>query len=307
MIISEKKIEEIRQEFKSRFNALIFKIAGPENLTKEEIQELINRGYIDPNDPNHGLITDAYHIARVRSGTAFDQRPDIPLHEFRDNLKDLLPPLTAREQYAIKHIKRSAGNYLKNLQAKAVTSIEGTIRGFNYDERNRLLTEVVRPTLDQGVQEAKATIGEIASRLRERTGDLYRDWRRVAITEMSNALNLGAADAIIDRNTEKSADQVYVYKIVHHDAATCPHCKRFYLEPDEMTPKVYSMSELMGNGSNMGKKTKEWLPTIGATHPHERCELVELPDGWGFEPGSNQARYMGRDFVWARDRNKSVE
>ena len=89
---------------------------------------------------------------------------------------------------------------------------------------------------------------------------------------------------------------------MHLDGALCDYCRKFYLEPDGVTPKVYKMSELVANGSNYGRKAAEWTPTLGATHPNERCELVELPDGWGFEPGSNRASYIDKDFVWYQKR-----
>lgn len=302
MIIDEKKIKNIRDALKHRFNAFIFRVAGPENLSDKEIQELADRGLIDPADLNHGLVSDAYFIGRIRSGTPHEVRPKVDLDEFRKQVERVAPPMTAREQYAIQHIKRSAGNYLSKLRDSALATIEGELRGWNYDERNRLLTEVIRPTVAEAVQDAKVTTTELASRLRERTGDLYRDWRRVAVTELSNALNLGAADAIMGRNAGRDPGEVYVYKIVHQDARLCPHCRKFYLDTDG-TPKVYPMSELMGNGSNMGKKTRDWKPVIGATHPHERCELVELPDGWGFREGSSQTHYIGPNFIWAKRKN----
>lgn len=270
MIIGEGKINRIRNEFRVRYNAIIFKIAGPESLTDDEIKELIERGLLDTNDLNHGLIKDAYYISRVRNGLDFKERPKVDIKQFREQMNRNGPNLSSREQYAIIHTKRSAGNYLTKLRDSALSSIEGEMRAWNYDERNRLLTEVIRPTIEEGIAEAKTTVNEVASRLRERTKDLYRDWRRVAVTELSNALNLGAADAIMNRNEGQDPKQILVYKIANLDAALCPHCRKFYVESNGITPKVYPLSELMANGSNVGKKTKDWKPTIGATHPHER-------------------------------------
>ena len=300
MIIGEKKIKEIRETFRLRYNAFIYRMAGPEVLTKEEIQELIDKGLIKVDDPRQGLVTDAYSVTRLRNDLPHADRPKMSLKEFREDLPRVLPPLTAREQYAVQHIRQSAGDYLKKLRDTALASVVGTVRAWNYDERNRLLTDIVRPTIEGGLEDTKVTVNTLASRLREKTGDLHRDWLRTAKTELSNALNLGAADSIIARNREKGTDEIQVYKIAHLDAALCPYCRKFYVETDGITPKVYTMTELMANGSNFGRKAPDWKPTIGATHPNERCELVELPKGFGFEPGSNRSTFMGEDYTHTR-------
>lgn len=299
MLIKEQTIQTIRDVYRKRFNAIIFKISGPEALKQEELDELILSGLIHPED--HSFITDAYHIARLRNGKDFRERPKMTLDEFRQKAEREVLQLTPREKYALSHIKASAGNYITKLRDKTLADVEGAIRAHNYDERNKIIDDVIRPTIGEGIQSKNATIREIASRLRERTGDTYRDWKRVAVTEISNALNLGAADAIIDRNKDKKPSDILVYKLVHLDSALCPHCRRFYLESDGITPKVYKMSELMANGSNYGKKPSQWRPTLGATHPNERCELVELPRGFGFESGSNRATFIDKDFKWRKN------
>lgn len=298
MLINEDVIKQVREIYRNRFNSIIFKIAGPEALSHSDLQELINRGLIDPNDQSHGLISDAYHISRIRGGDPFETRHKTSLPKFREEIKRLLPKLSQREQFALDHIKRSAGNFITKLRDNTLADIEGSIRSHNYDERNKMLTEVIRPTIEEGIEGAKVTVREVASRLRERTGDAYRDWKRVAVTELSNALNLGAADAIVSRNANKPMNEIYIYKLAHLDGALCEYCRKFYLESDGVTPRVFTMAELASNGSNYGKKASEWQPTLGATHPNERCELVELPNGWGFEPGSNQASFVDKDFVW---------
>jgi hypothetical protein len=298
MQINEETIKKVREAYKNRFNAIIFRMAGPSSLTPEELQKLIDLGLIDPRDAEHGLIADAYTIARMRGGDHFQDREKISLKQFRQRVKSSPLILSPREQYAIEHVKRSAGNYITKLRDNMLADVEGEIRSHNYEEQNKILNDVIRPTIDEGIRSANVTVREVASRLRERTGDTYRNWKRVAVTEMSNALNLGAADAIIERNHGQSTDDVFVYKIVHMDAVTCPYCRKFYLEEDGITPKVYKMSELIANGDNYGKKANEWKPVIGATHPNERCELVEMPHGFGFEAGSNRLDYVGKDFKW---------
>ena len=92
-------------------------------------------------------------------------------------------------------------------------------------------------------------------------------------------------DAILHNNKGKSADDITVYKVGPHDGSTCDHCYRFWFLDDRLTPRVYKMSELMANGTNIGKKQKDWKPTVDATHPNERHLLQELRPGFGFKSG----------------------
>ena len=66
----------------------------------------------------------------------------------------------------------------------------------------------------------------------------------------------------------------------------CKSCMRFWFLPDGITPRVYKLSELMANGSNIGKKQADWLPTVSNTHPNERHLMLEVPIGWGFKGGA---------------------
>lgn len=295
-MVNDKTIKKVREAYRNRFNAILFKLAGPDALAPADLQKLIDMGLIDPEQ--HSAMDDAYIIARHRGGDDPRQRPKTTLKEFREAAKKHPIKLSPREEYAIHHIKQSAGNYIKKLRDNTLAEIEGDIRAYNVEERHRILNDIIQPTVTEAISNTNITVREIASRLRERTGDLHRNWKRVAVTELSNALNLGAADAIVARNHGQPLTNVFVYKLVHNDAATCPHCKRFYLDKDGITPTVYRLSELLANGSNYGKKTSEWKPVVGATHPNERCELVEIPKGWGFEEGSNRLTFMGKDFRW---------
>lgn len=98
------------------------------------------------------------------------------------------------------------------------------------------------------------------------------------------------------RVVEISLDKIYNYitenGIVSHN---CKWCKKFWFLSDGVTPKVYKLSELAANGSNMGKKTSEWAPTLGITHPNGRHYLLELPINWGFEGGKLTFKGIGHN------------
>ena len=224
MIKKKKKIDKIRSIIERYYNALIFKISGSEYLSDEQIEALIDSNLIDVSD-SAGAISDAYYVGRFRNvNDPRDRNNDLNLAEFRRKFKDEVIPISDSEKYSVEYIKQSAGNYITGLKDKIKTDVTGAINNNNLDYRNKIITEEIRPVLTTGIEENK-TISKIASDLREKTGENFRDWKRVAITEVANAMNLGEMDAIVARNRGKNSNEIYVYKRINFDAATCFFCK----------------------------------------------------------------------------------
>ncbi len=298
MIINKEKIQQIRDLIKNHYNALIFKIAGRENLTDQELQALIDAGLIDVSDDG-GKIKDGYYIGRARNTLDPRLRDDMTLNQFNKQLRHTAQTITDKEQYAIEHISLSAGNFLTNIREKARVSIEQIINDNNLEYRNKILTDTVRSPLIEGIEQNQ-TIMQIASDLREKTSDLFRDWKRVATTELTSAMNLGEADAIVSRNKGRSPDEIYVYKRINNDAATCVYCRKAYTLSNGLTPRVFKLSELQANGSNYGKKAVDYKPTITSMHPNCRCSLVEIPNGWTFND-AGQMIYKTPNYIRHQD------
>ena len=132
---------------------------------------------------------------------------------------------------------------------------------------------------EAGVSEAIAerkTVGELKTALFDTFDNRYRDWQRVAHTEINTAVQQGVYDEIQTRS-DAGANQL-VFKRPNPDA--CPHCKRVYLKDDGITPKVFKLSDL--EQTNVGRKAKDWGPTIGSVHPWCNCQLSMVPDGYDF-------------------------
>jgi len=291
MIIDKNKIEAIKERIRVRHNYFILKTLGPDQLSDKEIKELKDLGF--DTSKGEDYVTDSY-VAGATRGNVQEYRYGPAGH---DEWKVRQPkiPLNDVEQHAVDHVKENTAQTVQRLSSQFQQKVEGLIRDGNFEHRNVIQTEGVKPAFVSALEEDKK-IGEIVKHLREATGDFARDWRRVAITEMNNAQSYGAADAIVKRNKGKApADETYVYKLVVRDAALCPYCRKFYLNPDG-TPKIYKMSELMRNGTNYGKKASQWKPVIGSTHPNCRDRLVELPKGWGFAE-KDKMEYVGPDYV----------
>ena len=152
------------------------------------------------------------------------------------------------------------------------------------------ITNNVIPTLiNLNIIKLQAMDGEIKDRhtiaqiLRESSKEWTRDWDRVAHTEIWNAKLTGEVMTILEKNSpvsNKHGDTL-VYK--KPSPMACDQCKRLYLKSDMKTPKIFKLSELMSNGTNIGLKTSEWKPVYGTIHPNCMCPLSILPDGFTFD------------------------
>jgi len=61
-------------------------------------------------------------------------------------------------------------------------------------------------------------------------------------------------------------------------SGNCKHCVSAYLTAGiGSEPKVFYISELRENATNVGRKTADWKPVIGPVHPYCRCTLIKAP------------------------------
>lgn len=128
---------------------------------------------------------------------------------------------------------------------------------------------------------------KVIQQLREKTGDMERDWHRTAHTELWSAKCQGEAEAIVNNEhpmSRKGAETMVYCKPAMN---ACPKCKQLYLENDKITPKVFKISELLANGNNYGKKQADWLPVIPPLHPNCMCTINVKPDDTEFDSQGN--------------------
>jgi hypothetical protein len=251
---------------------LKFRTMGAAALSKAELLQLVRSGMIKPSDLRKPVIMDAYMKAHEQLLRGSSRK--------------------AVREYALDHIRESAGRFVDKFVDKAAAEIGGVAEQMMLEQRQHAIS-TARGEMVEGA--GRRTSAEIARRIREKSGDLFKDWDRVVTSELAQATNLGAFDAIVENNRNKAPDEILVYKAGPHDGKTCKHCAKFWFTEDGITPRVYKLSELMKNGSNFGRKSADWKPTVGITHPNERHFLLELPKSWGFKSGEIAYIEQGHD------------
>ena len=203
------------------------------------------------------------------------------------------------EKATINSIKSQSFAAVKNLGGRAEADVRNIINAETSKRRSKY-EKILREKLSTGVIN-RESVSEMTRNLGMKTGDWERDLGRLIATESHNAYEEGRSSEL----TEKHGADVLVYKDVYSGA--CSSCIKAYLTGGiNSEPKIFKLSELRANGTNIGKKQSDWLPTIGAIHPNCRCTLnrFEKDTKWN----SDKRMYVKSDkYVQKYDYNITIK
>jgi hypothetical protein len=290
MVTKKETIEKIREIVMKHYARLSVSVLGKDVFTKKELKELKAQGVDTSNEES--LLALVYNHNFINYPLDTEAPKSVEEMRSQQSVKGLVPQGEAHE-YTIQNLNDKTRQLIDKMKLDALTKIEGIIRENNDAYKMNALQNIDREAdLDELMKES--TLGKLKQKLRDTAGEGSRDWTRVAVTEMSNAIGIASVDRIVSDNPTADLEDVYVYRIIVHDAKTCKWCRRFYQDSDG-SPKVYKLSTLLSNGSNYGKRTDDWMPVVGATHPNERCsQIIELKPGFKLGSDGNPT-YIGLD------------
>jgi hypothetical protein len=290
MVTSKKTLQKIRDIIEKHYSKLIISFLGKSVLSERELAAIKAMG-VNTDNPDSMLELIYYHNfinnpVDVHSPTSVEDMKN------QQSVAGLLPQGEAHE-FSIDNLNESAKTLIEKMKIDSVARIEGIVRENNSNYKFNALQHLDRTSLaDEMVKES--SLGKVKQKLRDSSKNANRDWTRVALTEMSNAIGIGSTDRIVSNNSNKDLNNVYVFRIPVNDVATCKWCKKFYIDSDG-TPKVYRLSTLLSNGTNYGKPTADWRPVTGATHPNTRTsQIIELKPGFAVQAGGS-VTYIGMD------------
>lgn len=285
MVTSDETLEKIRKIIEKHYQKLLITVGGNSIFTPQELQQLKEAGVDTSN--TESLLELIYHHNFKNAPSDSGKPTSIQDMKSQQNQPGVKAKGEAHD-YAIKHINNQMKDLVEKLRSDVTARITSVITQNNENYRRNALQNLTRPAeMDRLVKES--TLGDLKRALRDTSGDSNRDWKRVAITETSNTIGMASVDRIVADNQEKDLNDVYVYRIIVGDEATCKWCRRFY-QDDDGSPKVYKLSTLLANGSNYGKPKDAWMAVSGATHPNTRTsQIVELKPGWKVLPGGGQS------------------
>ncbi len=244
---------------------LKYRAIGPFALTKAELKDLVRSGLVTATTAPKAAVARSYL-------TTHAQTTNLPA------------PQTTRNS-SIDFLENMFGRYSDKAAQQLTTDLLGRIEAGIMPLVNHR---------DGGLYDKASAKKQIGQAISDTVKDYKTRWKMIVDTELSRAANHGAMDAILHSNQDKSPDDIVCYKVGPSDSICCRECLRFWFWDDGVTPRVYTMSELVGGGTNIGLKRKDWKPGISPSHPNCRHFILqELKPGYGFQ--GNKKVYIGKD------------
>lgn len=268
MKLTPKQIQELVDQIDVNVDGFIARHLSPNYLSREQKLRLQKFGIVTEG---HLTVDMAFKLGML-SDMLGRKSMQMSLQDMMKELKRKnYLPLSYAENQALERIKYNSYNEIKGLGNKWAKDLR-TIIIEGDPSRRKLQQRIIRDTAKQAVSN-RETFKWMSSELGHKTGDWARDWDRVSDFILHDAHDHGRAHDLIRQDGEDAK----VYKHVFDHA--CKHCVKLYLTSGAHSrPRIFTVSELLANGTNVGKKVKDWKAVIGATHPWCRCELESVPD-----------------------------
>ncbi|MCK4858015.1 MAG: hypothetical protein KAT58_08610, partial [candidate division Zixibacteria bacterium] len=271
MLLTLDQLREVRQIVEDHHHAFVANVIDLAAVAPDIVKRLKAKGMIAPEVES---IKDSYLYGQLVASLESAKVAKMSYGEFKKYLARNPIPLSAAEHHAVQMAQMSAAQYCAGLGNRVNLDTGAVLIEADAKLRARMVEEITDATAQniarrQSVKSLKTDLGWIAK-------DWARDWTRIAVTEKQNAMQHGQADSY----RKQYGDDVLVAKRVL--AGACQHCMRVYNDPNGQ-PRIFKLSTLEANGTNVGRKAADYRATLGPLHPFCVCATVRIPAGWGFD------------------------
>ncbi|RTL23970.1 MAG: hypothetical protein EKK55_12245 [Rhodocyclaceae bacterium] len=252
--MSPADIRSIAALVKAHHTGLAVELFGADALAPETLAEAMNLGLLTP--------------AQVSASGAL-------AGAFESGVKKLRPrPLTAWETLRAQAARQLGASMVVGLGDQVANSLASSVMSAGNEAVDSDRRRLVAAAVGYGVERHLST-AQIRSVIARVLGDDWaRDVGRIAATEVQRAVNAGYAAAVA---TDFGAG-ASVAVIPNADA--CDKCRRAYL--DGGIPRVFRLSDLPAPEVNFGVAAADRVVTLPPLHPWCHCQLIHVPEGWGF-------------------------
>lgn len=267
-ILTPKQMERLKKILEDASKALA--VASLDHqLTTTEIDRLVAEGYLTKAEALN-IIEGAYKHGAILTRLA--EAGTMNVEQFQTHLKANPLAMSPVEKLAFENARDRAGTFCVGLGNKWSDKLGAIVINADKDLADRM-REDIKSTTAVAIAKRK-TAQELRSDLRQLTKDYTRDWDRIAQTEIQQAHQEG----YFEHTVEVFGEDELLAKVPESDA--CEQCIKHYTENG--IPIIRPASWWQANGvNNVGRKTADWKPVIGAMHPYDRCRLQRVPKGWG--------------------------
>lgn len=281
MIFSPEQIQDLMKVID--FNTIMFGVEfiGVEPLEPDDISLLEEYGVNIDDIEEKSYIETAYKFGRLSKAIGDIESKNLKYNDFKKWIsKGGHIPLTGEEKSTISYLKRRSFDHLKKLGQKMGSDVKSIL----LDQENKLRLKnqkLIRKELVSAVRDRTA-FKEIMLNLGHKTDDWQRDWTRIVETELHSVYEDGRADDI-QKNSQSEDPLVFKHVL----PTACRHCIKLYLTDGlGSKPRIFKLSELRANGSNIGRKQEDWKATLESLHAYDRCTLDEYIEGYEWDKNS---------------------
>ncbi len=271
-MFSPTQISELLEILNKQNLIFISSKLGTTYLTPDELSKLQSYG-INPHhlyEESNDIAKMSFHFGLISDALGKLEAKNITLEDLKNYfIKGDYIPLTKVERNTIDSIKKQ---YLGDIRANNGRIFQDINNIIAKGEKNNreAYEKVIRDEVEKGTL-MKKTSGEIARDLARKTGDWNRNFRKIVSYISHQAWDEGRAASISDKYGEDALVAKNVY------SGACKYCISAYLTGGiGSQPKIFKLSTLKANGSNIGRKSADYKPVIGNHHPECRCTLFSV-------------------------------
>jgi len=277
MLLTPVEIQELLKLIDRYTTTFVAHHVGTDILMPSDFQLLQKAGVnINAIKPHMSNVEQAFKfgiLSELVSNPQLMSYPDLKAKIMSPNVV----PLNSKEKAALMSLKQQTYIDINNLKDKMKRDVSNELvfadKKLNEVKHAKLVTDAAAWAVEE-----RKSVNAIVSKIGHESGQWNRDLGRIAEFVLHTAMDEGKASGI----ERRSGREALVYKDVY--AGACPNCIRLYLSGGAgSAPKIFKLSEIKGNGTNVGRKQKEWLPVIGPTHPFCRCTINNVPLGFTVE------------------------
>lgn len=270
MIFNFSQIQDMLSILRCHELVFIATQVGPSYLTAADKAILLAAG-VDLNrfTDSAGVVQHAFQFGLLAAAIGDRRAKNMTYAQFQKFLASGgYVPLTAQQRFALDQMKTRAYTDITNLGNRMRNAVSNAVVN-NNRQRAALAQKMIRAKAVKAV-EMRQSARQLAAELAAASQDWEVDWQRIASYLMHEAYNTGRAAAI----EQEAGPNAEIYFDVYPGA--CARCRELYLtDPNDPNsePKIFDLAAVRANGSNIGRKVADWLPSIEPTHPYCRCTL----------------------------------
>lgn len=272
---TNKQVEELLEIIELQNIIFIGENIGVDILSTNDIELLRSNGLTEKElSTLYTPFEESYHFGILSEALGDKRAKDLSYADFKKFLRSgEYIPLTDEEERTLDYLKKRSYGYIKG----AGNKIQQDLSDFILEQESKTFGDIIKEEAITAVERRKS-VGNLVSEIGNKTGEWNRNLGRIAETEMNNAFQTGRAIGIAKNSLEKDP---LVYKDTY--PGVCRHCIKAYLTKGVSSPpKVFRLSELINNGTNVGKKVADWKPTVGSLHPFCRCTLNKYDSDYSY-------------------------